>query len=205
MTEILEFLLAVLLLFFVLHAISLAAKRASLVRKLKKLGKTDGISVRLLRNPYVSLLRLSAVPEAEVRIRDAVYLVRFYNGGAGKSVHFASDRYTVKFGRLKTARYSRGAKGAPGSSFPISIGTRVRVLPKMDCSGYESAEVRAIPVIIFNPAPYEVSYVTDEKTSIKVAFTGDSIYGAKIFTASTFIAYADREARQTKERELCRL
>lgn len=54
------------------------------------------------------------------------------------------------------------------------------------------------PVLIFNPAPGEVSYVTEEKTSIKGAFTGDSVLGTLIFTSSTFPAFAERELRREK-------
>ena len=48
-----------------------------------------------------------------------------------------------------------------------------------------------------------MSYVTEGKTSIKVAFTGDEVYGRKIFTASTFEIFVDREARRIRnEREM---
>ena len=58
--------------------------------------------------------------------------------------------------------------------------------------------VKTVPVWIFNPAPGEVSLVTEEKTSIKLAFTGDTVYGEQIFTASTFAAYAERVFRDEK-------
>ena len=54
-------------------------------------------------------------------------------------------------------------------------------------------------ILLFTPAPNEVSYVTEEKTTIKLAFTGDEFYGMKIFTTSSFIAYADRETRKNDE------
>ena len=56
---------------------------------------------------------------------------------------------------------------------------------------------KLVPVLIFSPAPNEVSYVTETKNSIRVAFSGDRVYGARIFTASTFLTIADREYRES--------
>jgi len=48
-------------------------------------------------------------------------------------------------------------------------------------------------------APGELSYVSKEKTSVKIAFTDDEVYGMKVFTSSTFASYADRMSRINDE------
>ena len=48
-------------------------------------------------------------------------------------------------------------------------------------------------------AVINVTYVTEEKTSISGAFTGDKVLGTVIFTSSTFPKYAEREYRRESE------
>ena len=56
-------------------------------------------------------------------------------------------------------------------------------------------------MLIFTPAPNEVTYVTETKTRIKSAFDGDLMYGQMIFTSTTFVSYADRMEREEKYRK----
>ena len=82
----------------------------------------------------------------------------------------------------------------------------VKILPKLQIPEEyvirdEFDERKVVPVLLFNPAPCEVSYVSEAKTSIKVAFTGDEFYGMQIFTASTFVSYADRMMREEEAKE----
>jgi hypothetical protein len=62
-----------------------------------------------------------------------------------------------------------------------------------------------VSVLILNPSPSVLSYVSDEKTSIKIAFTGDEMYGIKVFTGSTFLRYIDRMKREEERLERERL
>ena len=77
----------------------------------------------------------------------------------------------------------------------------MRILKKMKT---EPSSKREMKILLFSPAPCEVSYVTEEKTSIKLAFTGDTLYSFKIFTPSTFATYAEREYRNRLDREKAR-
>ena len=61
---------------------------------------------------------------------------------------------------------------------------------------FEKTQIRE--ALILNPAPCEVSYVTEKKTSIRVAFTGDKVYGTEIFTATTFVNHIERESRRIR-------
>ena len=93
--------------------------------------------------------------------------------------------------------------GAGGSAFGFvtTKSRRAGILPKLQIPDEyikisPSDEREIIPVLIFNPAPGEVSYVTEEKSSIKIAFSGDEFRGEKIFTPTTFVIWADRKKRQ---------
>lgn len=195
MTDIITLLVLILLLYLTVGAAVALSKRASLIRGLKRLGRVEGVSVKFLKSSYLSLLKLSSTPEVEVRVYGVTYLVRLYNSRSTRSVHFASDKFTVSFGKYQGAR--RHGKGLLSFASSVPIGTRVRVFPPLDYDRNEYAAAES--VIIFNPSPHEVSFVTEEKTSIRVAFTGDTVYGAKIFTARTFLSYVDREARRIKD------
>ena len=50
-------------------------------------------------------------------------------------------------------------------------------------------------ILLFNPAPHAVSVVLPEKTGIKVALTGDEVFGMKIYTGSSFVECVKRQAR----------
>ena len=140
-----------------------------------------------------------------VEILDTVYLIRLYSGGGiTKFVHFASPKYSVRFSRLKTGRFV--INGRIRSRFvtfadsAFNVGTRVIILPDFPIPDDDRFFGKKIErVLLFNPAPNEVSYVTEEKTSIQTAFDGDEMYGMKVFTGSSFIAYADRETRKNDE------
>lgn len=201
MTKIIEFIIAVVLIFIAFGILSKLYKRISFAFRMKRLSRIEGVEIKRLTNPLKSLVRLSKTPEYIVKIYDKIYLVRAYNGGnISNVVHFASERFTVRFSRLKTASYS-SPRGSFFSVRGFSVGGKVIILSPIACPsellGREYTEV-----VVFNPAPGEVSYVIEEKTSIKVAFTGDEIYGRKIFTASTFEIFVDREARRIRDERL---
>ena len=182
--------------------IALISKRLSLHIAITKLDRIEGVEVRVLRSPVASLFSTGAQPSYAVRIGSGMYYVRLYNGrGTGKVVHFASREFTVRFSRLVTASYSRsrGGKRLRGFSRGVSVGSKVIILPPLSIPADHPEGCTAYPVMIFNPAPGEVSYVTEEKTSIQTAFEGDEMYGIKVFTGSSFIAHADRATRRNDE------
>ena len=94
---------------------------------------------------------------------------------------------------------------------PFKIfGARVRVIPPLELDMPRAAEADAsfsyftearepqekiIPALIFCPEPRELSYVTKERCSIKLAFMGDEVIGHRVFTPDTFESYIDRDSR----------
>ena len=102
----------------------------------------------------------------------------------------------VYAGRLATRR--RFVNAQP-NDYPRKIGI-VRILPKLKYELDRNAVGKeVIPVLIFNPAPHDVTYVTESKNRVAAAFTGDKVYDQTIFTASTFVTYADRYERERLE------
>ena len=205
MTEIIELSLLIFLLWFIVNLCFLIWRRLTLVHKLRGLCRVTSAEITYLRSPLLSLLRQSADFDLTVRVGSTLYAVRLYNGGGiGKVVHFASQNYSVRFSRMKSMGYNRRSRKSivAMNKQGFAVGTKVMYLPDANNSKISTRfGDKVVPVWIFNPAPGEVSYVTEQKTSISVAFTGDEVYGYRIFTASTFVSFAEREWRNEKMRK----
>ena len=206
MIDIINLILFVMLAIFLTRLGLWLFKRARLIARIYSLKKECGASVKFLRFPLLPTSLISENPDVAVEIGNTVYLIRLYSGGKFKYVHFASPRYSVRFVRMKAGLFAvnRRGKATVATSGSDTYNTQMRVfiipelkIPKWVTDAYPEGRVENI--MIFNPAPNEVSYVTEEKTTIKVAFTGDEFYGMKIFSASSFVAYADRETRKNDE------
>lgn len=206
MVDIINLLLFIILLVLVFRLISWFSKRIMLITKLKSLKKECGATVKFERFPFLPNSLMSKKHDVTVEINDTVYLIKLYSGGRGRFVHFASPRYSVRFKRMRAGRFVVNPKWRSGAfsvaNGSFNIGAKVFIVPEFtipDNKDERSYGKKFEKVLIFNPAPFEVSYVTEEKTTIKLAFTGDEFYGIKIFTASSFVSYADRETRKNDE------
>lgn len=170
--------------------------------KLKRLVKEHNGELKLLRFPLLPNSICSQKPDISVRILDTVYLIRLYSGGSKYSlVHFASDRFSVRYVKMAskwaTLGGGRGRFAIVDAAQAFSAGAKVYVMPPMTVPlKFDREGLKTEKVILFNPAPNAVSYVTPEKTNIKLAFTGDEFNGMKVFTGSSFVAYADRQTRK---------
>lgn len=201
MNDFLALLLILLAVFCIYKLTALTVKRILLIRSLSSLKTSCKATVKYLRNPFTSYFKISKIPDVAVEIRDTVYLLRIISdGGVGRRFHFASKNFTVAFTNfmfvgVPTVRRVTGARAY--RSEPLKLFKRVRIYPDIEIpKEYENSGKSITLALVFNPAPGNVSYVTESKTSIKVAFTGDEIYGQRVFTASTFAAFADREAHK---------
>ena len=181
------------------------SKRLVMLIKLKRLVKEHNGELKLLRFPLLPNSICSQKPDISVRILDTVYLIRLYSGGSRHSlVHFADEKYSVRY--IKMASKWVAYRGFFGRSAMVdvahafTVGAKVFMLPPMKLSEeYEKSGLTTEKILLFNPSPNAVSYVTPEKTRIKLAFTGDEMHGMKIFTGSSFVAYADRQTRKDDE------
>ena len=196
MEQILTFLIFILLLIFVVKLVIFLIKRASMLAAIYALEKQCDAKITLHSFVFRPMWWKCKTPDITVEIRDTVYRIHLYNGGGGaRFVHFANERFSVVYSKWKTVmRSSRGVHGLPRDlGLTLSVKGKVNVIPPP--SKYEGSK-RVENILLFSPAPAEVSYVTEEKTSIRLAFTGDTLYSYKIFTASTFATYAERRWRE---------
>ncbi len=180
-------------------------RRSMLCIRLASLKKLCGAKITYQRFPFLPTGMASEKADIIVEILDTVYLIRLYSGGGiTKFVHFASNKYSVRFSKLRTGRFViNGRIRSRFVSFADSafnVGTKVIILPDFPIPEDDRFYGKNVErIILFNPAPNDVSYVSEKKTSIKTAFTGDEMYGMKVFTGSSFVAYADRETRKKDE------
>ncbi len=196
---------ALLLILFAVILVKLSLftyKRVRLMIKLGRLVKETGGKIKYKMPPFLPNIFMAEEGDIELTVGKKTYYIRLFNGGGKKRcIHFASPEYCVRFtGRVSgpfggkfgthminyaNSTFYTGVKVYKMKPFNIPVSTN-------DGEGTER-------IMIFNPAPNYVSFVTEEKTTIKVAFTGDEFYGFKIFSLSSFIAYADRETRNSDD------
>ena len=208
MGEIVLFIVIVLAVIQIYRILRSLVKRIFLIKKLGELKKTEGVTVKYRAFPLLSLLKLSAKPEVVVETKGTVFLIRLFGASSNhRRVHFANPEFTVT---IKGKRRDSGARvvGTRGRRYVVKVhdysspkSGKVRILPKLRIPDeYELSRKKIVPVLIFNPAPHDVTYVTPEKNKVVAAFTGDTVYTEKIYTASTFVTFADRYAREELSR-----
>lgn len=195
MVELIEFLLISLALVLSFILLIFLIRRTAFLFSLLKLRKSEEIEVRLVSLISLFLPFTAKKPLAKVRVRKKLFSIYLYHGGGRwRYVHIASDRYTVVFSKLggKTVRSASRTLGTSKRviiNLPSGVSrSKVRLLP-------EIKESEAIPLLVFSPEPAELTYVTKERTSIKVAFTGERVGSWLIFTKDTLLSYLDRESR----------
>jgi len=203
MVDIINFLLLFIFCVVIIRYIAWAYKRLIMLSKLKKLTREHSGEVKLLRFPLLPNTLTNEKPDISVKILDTVYLIRLYSGGNRYSlVHFASEEFSVRYMKMasRMVTIGRWRSSIVDAAQAFAIGAKVFVIPPMKIPEELTKDgVRVEKIMLFNPAPNTVSYVTPEKTTIKLAFTGDELFGAKIFTASSFVAYADRQTRKNDD------
>ena len=202
MVDIINVILFIIALILTVRGTGWTYKRVVMLWKLKRLVKRYDGEVKLLRFPFLPNSLTSAKPDISVRILDTVYLIRLYSGGTRYSlVHFASEKFSVRYVKMASKWVARGGRHAiVDVAQAFTVRSRVFVTPPMKVPyEYERPDLKVEKILLFNPAPNAVSYVTPEKTRIKLAFTGDEFNGMRVFTGSSFVAYADRQTRKDDE------
>ena len=206
MRGIIDLLLFIVAAYFVIKLVVFIFKRTVMLVRIFSLKKMCGARISLHSFPYRPMWMTTKKPDIRVEILDTVYLIRLYSGGGlTKNVHFASEEYscicTQIKGALKVYRKVAG-RTTPSITSGMNVASRVLVLPPLEVPEVEKLTGKHIErVLLMCPTPSAVSYVTEEKTSVQIAFTGDEVYGIKVFTASTFQRYADRQSRMIRPRK----
>ncbi len=203
-----KLLLTVIVIIALANLISAAlyvTKRARAHLRFKALAKQGKFKLKFTRSFFASLFKISHAPDLIAEIGDKIYLLRYYNGKGGRyQVHFANEEYSVRFQILLIrSLFSTGGRLISGHSNVAESTTTVRrkviIVPKLqipeEYEAYEELGKKIVPIMVFNPTPSSLTYVSDEKTSIKLAFTGDSFRGIKIFTGTSAANFLEREQR----------
>ncbi len=207
MAEIVRYIILIILAVFAYRIIYRVIKRLKAVKEISSLKKICGARVRFTHCPMRSYFKPSKTPDAIVEVGDSVYLIRLISGGGSLHfIHFASPEYFVTYTKFRLSLGSLFSKGSRRSYVKASgsVNTsmqKVRIMPKLEIpeeykikSEYDTRKI--VSVIVLSPEPAEVTFVTEKRNAIKAAFTGDEVYGQKIFTPATFAIYADRQKRQ---------
>ena len=197
MTDFLELVLTVFAIWAIASLAHFLSKRITLLRRILSLKKTCKAKITLHKSIFKPMWRTSESPDVTVKILDTTYLIRIYSGGSGAmSVHFANEKFSTVYLRWRAS--ARAPHGTGAASLAMSGGinlyAKVHALPPLAEGCGEGG--RVVRVMILNPAPSVLSYVAPNKASIKIAFTGDELYGVRVFTDTSFIRYAERMMRE---------
>ncbi len=196
MTEVFEFILIFLALLIGAVCLLFVFRRVRLAFKVSAIRKLDGVRLKLASPLSLFSLGVSRRPLLHLYVKDSVYDVHLFNGGGrSRFVHIASEKYAVvysKFGGITPRKASKTFSARPRTVVVMPSGiarakTRIIPTPKR-ADGH-------IPVLLFCPEPSELTYVTPERTSIRVAFTGERVGDWLIFTAGTLFRHVDRSSR----------
>ena len=203
MVDIINIALLIIGIILVLRLSKWIRKRLRLIARLQTLEREYGGDVKFLRFPLLPTRVGSPKPDVYIRILDTVYLIRLYSGrGKHHMVHFASEKFSVRYMKMALrmlASPRRPGKGIAyaesGKAFTVS--SRVFVSVPMEAPKELIGDAKRVEkILLFNPAPHAVSYVNDERTGIKLALVGDELYGMKIYTGSSFVAYATEQSKK---------
>ena len=201
MVDIINIALLIIGIILVLRLSKWIRKRLRLIARLQTLEREYGGDVKFLRFPLLPTRVGSPKPDVYIRMLDTVYLIRLYSGrGKHHMVHFASEKFSVRYMKMALrmlASPRRPGKGIAyaesGKAFTVS--SRVFVSVPMEAPKELIGDAKRVEkILLFNPAPHAVSYVNDERTGIKLALVGDELYGMKIYTGSSFVAYASKQS-----------
>ena len=203
MVDIIDLLLFIIGCIFLIRFIKWSRKRVVLIIRLKKLTREYSGKLKFLKFPFLPTRMNSGKPDICLRILDTVYLIRLYSGGSKHHmVHFASEKFSVRYMKMALRMLASTKRRGTGIAFvesskAFTVRSKVYVSSPMEIPEKLAGDAKQVEKrLLFNPAPHAVSFVSTERTSIKLALTGDELYGMKIFTGSSFVAYAERQSRK---------
>ncbi len=201
MAEIIKLLIILALVIVVFRAVLFLFKRCIMLAKIHSLKKECNAKICLHTFPFSPFAAKSEKPDITIKIFDTVYAIRLYSGiSATRFVHFVDEKYSVVYKRLRTMIMPTRAQGRVGKGIRLSYSTGGRVNIISDIATSQTKK-QVVKILLFSPAPYEVSYVTEERSTVRLAFTGDTLYGYHIFTPSTLCTFIDREKRRMENNQ----
>lgn len=206
--DLLNFIIFLLIALAIYKTTTLVYIRLRDKKRLSLLRKECSATVKFTRHLLFSYFKPSEHPDAIIETDAEIYAVRFLSaGGRRRFMHLARRDFLVTYRRSYFALLEmfsfRRYKFKVAGSGQETAAQRVKILPTFTVPE-DIAEKAArlgkplVKVIILSPEPIEFTYVTKEKTSIKLAFSGDEVDGFRVFNAKNFLAYADRQTRAVR-------
>ena len=200
MADIIKLLIIVFVAYQLLRAVIFTVKRVIMLSKIHSLKRDLNANICLHKFPFSPFVSRGEKPDITIEIFDTVYAIRLYSGiSSNRFVHFVDEKFSVVYKKMRAMVMPSRAASRVGKGVRLSYSTggHVNVMGNLslpDC------KKRVVKILLFSPAPYEVSYVTEERSTIHLAFTGDMLYGYRVFTPSTLVTFIDREKRREEDR-----
>lgn len=177
--------LALLLwLFVLLRRIGFAVvKRLRLTAMLKRICAQNRWQYRQNRAAFASFFGFAAQPDIEIETPETLYCIRLFTCVNQRwFLHFPKENvalYTKRYIRLgKRASKSRAVYGNAASE-RVCV-KKMRLLPPMKIPETEKTVER---ILLFNPAPKEISRVNASRTAAEIVGSGDVVFGQRIYNA----------------------
>ena len=203
MVDIINLALLIIGIILILRLSKWIRKRLRLIARLQTLAKEYDGDLKFLRFPLLPTRISSSKPDVYVKILDTVYLIRLYSGrGKHYMIHFVSEKFSVRYMKMALRMLASPRRLGKGISYAESekaftFSSKVFVSTPMEPPEKLISDAKHVEkILLFNPAPHAVSYVNDERTGIKLALVGDELYGMKIYTGSSFVAYVQNQSKK---------
>lgn len=166
------------LLVLVFRVVCAVVKRMRLIASLKHICVEKGWQYRQNRAPLASFFAFSSVPDIEIEAHDTLYCIRLFTCiNRHWFLHFPKENvvlYTKRYMRLYSR--GRGPKIAATVEERVSI-KKMRLLPQIKLPETSKAVER---ILLFNPAPKEISNVNASRTAAEIRGNGDELFGQRI-------------------------
>ena len=185
--SVLEIILIVIAALLLLRAVTFLIERSRLLISVLGLSSIDGVTVRIDFGIAFFLPWVTRRTAATVTVGAKRYAIRLFNGRSSMhAVHIASPEYAAVYikGDGDTGLGNQLSYSSSGVHIPRCVYMPPRIIREGD-----------IPVTVLCPAPSELTYVTEAKTSVRIALTGDLVGAERIFTRRTLERFIDRDSR----------
>lgn len=196
--------LALLLLLFVLlrRIVFAVVKRLRLTAMLKRICAKNRWQYRQNRAAFASFCSFSAQPDIEIETPETLYCIRLFTCINQRwFLHFPKENvvlYTKRYIRLGRRVSKNRAVFGDAASERVRI-KKMRLLPQIEIPETEKTVER---ILLFNPAPKEISRVNASRTAAEIVGSGDIVFGQRIYNAKwlEFALAPTAEKEQSYER-----
>lgn len=159
--------------------------RLRLWRRLKRKCESRGFRLRIERNLFASFFRTSDRPDLVIETKDADYLISFVTcPRRGQFCYFFSPTHYIRYSKL----YVVLPRGRLTESFRHSH--RLKKAPILaDSWRTPTKNCKKIPILLFNPAPAEISHLAESGTRVETDGNGSALYGWTVYSAQGFLEF----------------